>query len=136
MKYPLASMVLCGILLMIGCRLAPETGLRAGKPIPSNKMFPMDVVPGDWDVPPVFLSGDAPSYPVTRLLNGEAGSATISYVIDEDGRTKDFYIVSATFKYFGSHAAYAVKRWRFAPARKDGKPVAVKIVQTFNYEVH
>jgi len=88
-----------------------------------------------WDVPPKLISGNAPVYPITRRFKGEPGSATLSYVIDADGLVKKIKILHATYKYFGDHAVIALRDWRFQPAIKDGKPVRVEVVQTFQFQV-
>ena len=43
-----------------------------------------------YDVPPKFIIGAAPSYPHTPLKLGAPGYAMISVTVDETGRTRDF----------------------------------------------
>jgi hypothetical protein len=38
---------------------------------------------------------------------------------------------NATNSYVMGNALYAVKRWRFKPAMKDGKPVAIEVFAPF-----
>jgi len=85
------------------------------------------------DKPPRLISGRAPIYPISKLLKGAPGEATIRFTIAADGTTKDIEVLSATYEYFGTHAAIAVKDWRFEPAMKDGQPVEMKVHQTFTF---
>ena len=99
-------------------------------------MDPNYVVGGNspiWDVPPRLVSGDAPPYPIELLFKREQGSATIQFNIDVDGTTSDFATLRTDNKYFAVHAIYAVKSWKFSPAQKDGKPIACRLSQTFQF---
>lgn len=89
--------------------------------------------PGHYDTPPRLLSGSAPVYPITRVLSGEDGEATIAFTIAEDGTTGDFEVITSSYRYFGIHAIVAVKEWRFQPALKDGKPLPLRVEQTFHF---
>ena len=88
-----------------------------------------------YDVAPRLLRGSAPTYPITRILADEDGSATVSFAISEDGTTKDIKVVSATYEYFGRHSAAAIKKWLFAPAIKDGKAVAVRTTVELQFKL-
>jgi protein TonB len=91
--------------------------------------------PGMPDVPARFISGNAPVYPITRLQRGEAGNATVDFTVAADGSTADVKVVQADYEYFGIHALIAVQRWRFEPARKDGRAVAMRVRQTFAFNL-
>ncbi|WP_418321408.1 energy transducer TonB [Piscinibacter sakaiensis] len=60
---------------------------------------------------------------------------TIEFTIAEDGTTKDFVVVESDYRYFADHAIIALREWRYQPATKNGKPVAVRVRQTFEYVV-
>jgi protein TonB len=88
-----------------------------------------------YDVPPKFISGAAPIYPITRLRLGEPGFAIISFVVDETGRTHDFRVVKTNYSFFATHAIAAIQKWRFRPATKHGRPVSCRVRIPFNYRV-
>lgn len=120
--------------LIAGCATNPGT-LKAGRAIPAGHFTQHAGLIG-YDVPARFLSGEAPVYPITRLLNGESGTAEVEYTIDENGVPQDVRVLNATYKYFGAHAVIAVRKWRFSPAMKDGKPVAVRVTQIFSFKTN
>jgi len=86
-----------------------------------------------YDVPPILLSGRVPIYPITRLKRGQSGDALIAFTIDEHGIPRDFRVVQSDYPYYASHAIAAVREWRFRPALKNGKPVAVQARIPFSY---
>jgi TonB family protein len=48
-------------------------------------------------------------------------------VVGEDGRPRDIEVVKGVSPELDQAALDGVKRWRFTPAKKDGKPFAVKV---------
>ena len=62
------------------------------------------------------------------------GSVLIGLVVDSKGLPQDPRVIKSLEKDVDLSAVEAVKQWRFAPARKDGKAVAVRI--TLEIEFH
>jgi periplasmic protein TonB len=89
----------------------------------------------EYDTPPKLVTGNAPIYPLGYQMERRAGRATISFAITEDGRTEEFEVVATDARYWADHAIIAVQQWRFTPATKDGKPVRVRVVMPFHYEL-
>jgi TonB family protein len=50
----------------------------------------------------------------------------LSIVIDVDGRARDIRVVKSLGMGLDEKAIEAVTRWRFKPALKNGRPVAVR----------
>lgn len=66
----------------------------------------------------------APQYPYTAAKSGREGWVQMSFVIDKDGRVVDPIVEdSSGFKEFEKQALKAVKKWRYQPAIKNGKPI-------------
>lgn len=55
----------------------------------------------------------------------EAGSVSISCLIDEQGIPTAMRVEKSTAAILDSEAMRFLRQWRFSPAKKDGKPVAV-----------
>jgi protein TonB len=55
------------------------------------------------------------------------GAAVLSVIVDSDGRTRDIRVVRSLGMGLDEKAVEAVRNWRFAPATKDGRPVAVLV---------
>jgi len=107
---------------------------RAGASLPTSGM--QAIGPSSaYDVPPKFISGAAPIYPITRLRLREPGFAVISFVVDETGCTRDFQVEKTNYSFFGTHAIAAIQNWRFRPATKHGRPVSCRVRIPFNYRV-
>jgi protein TonB len=107
---------------------------RAGASLPASGM--QAIGPSSaYDVPPKFISGAAPIYPITRLRLREPGFALVSFVVDETGSTRDFQVEKTNYSFFGTHAIAAIQKWRFRPATKHGHPVSCRVRIPFNYRV-
>lgn len=75
-----------------------------------------------YDTPPKIRSVQIPVYPYEDRRDRVKGNATVSMLIDTDGRVSAVKIVSATKPEFGLALAAAVEGFRFDPALKNGKP--------------
>lgn len=82
--------------------------------------------------PPVCISCPGPRYePVAKKYQIE-GSIVFAAIISEDGNVRDLRIRKALGAGLEERAAEAIQRWKFKPAQRAGKPVAVKLM----VEVH
>ena len=77
--------------------------------------------------PPVPMRTVAPEYPVEMRASGTSGIVMLSCAIDEKGLVTEAKVTKTTNEAFNRAALAAVGRWKFRPAQKDGKPVAVLI---------
>jgi protein TonB len=128
----IAYLVSTLLFALSGCATPNSPGeQRAGAPMKTAQAEAPSV--GDGYSPPVLLSGNAPIYPLSRLLKGTGGEAVIEFTILEDGTTADFAVVSTDYEYYANHAIIAVKEWRFKPAMKNGKPVVRRVRQVFSF---
>jgi protein TonB len=56
-----------------------------------------------------------------------SGTVLIGLVVGSNGEPRDVHVVKSLEKEIDQSAVEAVQKWRFEPAKKDGKPVAVKV---------
>lgn len=123
------------VLALAGCETIPlKKGVDAGGSIPEGTISAPAHDP-DYDTPPRLLSGHAPIYPISQLLSHKSGHSKIEYTIGTDGHTSDFRVIETDYRYYADHAIIAVQKWRYAPATKDGHPVAIRVRQVFNYSI-
>lgn len=93
----------------------PTVTARPNTQLPASKM--QAIAPSSvFDVPPRFISGTAPIYPITPLRRGEPGFAVVTFVVDEAGRTGSFKVEKTNYSFFASHAIAAIQNWRFRPS--------------------
>jgi len=55
------------------------------------------------------------------------GSVIVALIVSSKGLPREPHIVKSLDKDLDQSALDAVKEWRFAPAQKDGKAVAVRV---------
>ena len=55
------------------------------------------------------------------------GSVTVALIVSSKGVPRNVHVVKGLDKEVDQNTIEAVEQWRFAPAQKDGKAVAVKI---------
>jgi periplasmic protein TonB len=55
------------------------------------------------------------------------GTVLLSLIVDQDGAPRDVRIARSLGMGLDEKAVSAVKRWKFEPSRKDGRPVAVRV---------
>ena len=80
-----------------------------------------------FDVPPKVLEGYRPAYPQEEASRREKGFVSIICTVGVDGQATDFAVESMTNPAFAYEAARAIAKWRWAPATKNGHPIAQKV---------
>ena len=77
---------------------------------------------------PVPTEKSDPGYPMELIRENVHGSVTLYAVIHSDGRVGDIRVLNSPDERLESFAASALARWKFLPALRDGKPVALEAV--------
>jgi len=73
-----------------------------------------------------LLSGSPPAYPVEARHKREEGTVTLRLVISRDGRVSAISIQrSSGFPKLDEAALAAVRKWRWSPTIRDGRPVEI-----------
>ena len=99
---------------------------RARSPLKPMKSV-VHVKTDDFDMPPRVLEGARPAYPEAEAKSRERGYVVIVCTIGVDGRARDFEVELMTNPAFAYEAMVAIQKWRWAPALKNGQPVAQKM---------
>lgn len=89
-----------------------------------------------FDEPPMPTKTVPPVYPMDLKREGVAGMVTMSITVDEKGNVANPVVKKSTRAEFEQPAIDAVSRWKFEPAKKDGKPVAVQVVVPVKFSVN
>jgi periplasmic protein TonB len=76
---------------------------------------------------PVVLHKVEPEFSPEARAAKYQGVVLVAAVIDSDGKPRDLRVIRGVGMGLDQNAVEAVKQWRFSPAKKDGRPVAVSV---------
>jgi TonB family protein len=83
-------------------------------------------LPNGIRAPRAIIAPD-PEYSTQARKEGIAGTVVLSLVVGPDGDPRDITVARSLGHGLDEQAIAAVKRWKFEPGMKDGKPVAVRL---------
>ncbi len=83
--------------------------------------------PKDHVKPPRVTYSLNPDYPKAARKSGKEGTVVVWLIVGSDGLPHNVKVVRSLSADLDDAAVDAAKKWRFAPATKDGKPVSVQI---------
>ncbi len=89
-----------------------------------------------FDEPPMPTKTVPPAYPMELKREGVSGMVTMSITVDEKGNVLNPVVKKSTRPEFEQPAIDAVSKWKFEPAKKDGKPVQVQVVVPVKFSVN
>lgn len=93
---------------------------RAGK---EDAVFSMD----ELDQKPRAIYQPSPSYPSELQRKGIEGIVYVIFIIDSNGRVTNAKVQKSTHQAFERPALTAVKKWKFDPGKRGGKPVQFRM---------
>lgn len=96
------------------------------------KEFPEEL---RYDTPPLVSRTVACVYPYELLLSGTKGEASVAFLVDERGMTREVTVQKATHPEFGAALKAAMEAWRFAPAQKNGRPSRALLARTQKFDL-
>jgi TonB family protein len=108
----------------------PHENTDVGKAPPS----PVFRVGGGVSAPKAIYAPD-PEYSEEARKLGHMGTVELRLVVGPDGNPRDIRVVHTLGLGLDEKTIEAVKKWRFEPAMKDGKPVAVQINVVVNFHL-
>ena len=83
------------------------------------------------------FSNPKPPYPAISRRMGEEGLVVLSVYILADGTVGEVSIhKSSGFRRLDESALKTVRRWRYAPAKRHGKPVAIRYAQPIRFSLN
>jgi periplasmic protein TonB len=103
----------------------------------STKAAPEPIyrVGGGVKAPSVTYSPD-PEFPEKERKAGHQGPVLLGLVVHSDGLPGDIKVLRTLSPKLDKAAIDAVKKWRFSPATRDDKPVAVLINVEVNFHLY
>ena len=91
--------------------------------------------PGDITPPHLTTRTDPEYSDMARQLKWQ-GAAVLSLVVDASGSVQNIQVTQPLGAGLDEKAIAAVSQWKFDPATKDGKPVAVAIAVEVDFRIH
>jgi TonB family protein len=124
------------ILVFVGAAAAQNSG-TASLAFASSPRRPFTQAHGDSVVEPVPLRRcQQPQFTPEALLAHLAGTVTMSFTVDDDGNAKDIHVVNPLGLGLDESAVACMGQSRYSPARKDGKPVPLKMNISLAFQDH
>jgi TonB family protein len=84
---------------------------------------------------PVAMEKSDPAYPLELIRANVHGTVTLYAIIHADGKVGNIRVLNSADERLDSYAAQALARWKFAPAERAGKPVALEAVVKIPFRV-
>jgi TonB family protein len=84
---------------------------------------------------PVATQKSDPGYPLELIRANVHGMVTLYAVIHSDGKVGDIRVLNSPDERLDSYAAKALARWKFVPAERAGKAVALEAVVEIPFRV-
>jgi periplasmic protein TonB len=86
---------------------------------------------------PRVVSEVKPDYTPEAKQQGIQGIVELSVVVKDDGTVGDVKVTKSLDDKYGldEQAVIAMKKWRFKPGTKDGKPVAVEVTVEMSFKL-
>lgn len=122
-----------------------EGSAKATKDIPTEmyerakrlyaEEFWKDPAPGQKATPIKLLKAVAPKFPLIYRIVPTEGEIWVAFVVDAKGKVTDVKPLTEFESKFVEAAVEAVKKWKFAPATRDGKPVATLVTVPLQFRL-
>lgn len=84
---------------------------------------------------PVLTEKSDPGYPLELMRSNVHGMVTLYAVIRADGQVASIRVLNSPDDRLDPYAAKALARWKFVPAERAGKPVALEAVVEIPFRV-
>jgi TonB family protein len=84
---------------------------------------------------PVAMEKSDPGYPLELIRANVHGMVTLYAVIHADGKVGEIRVLNSPDERLDAYAAKALARWKFVPAERAGKAVALEAVVEIPFRV-
>ncbi len=122
-RYPIGPLLRLACLLLLGGLAACPA---AGRAQDSADGTPTEPARPSVEPPRVVEAVD-PEYPLEHIESGDEPVIALHVTIEADGSVSEAHPEGAHLPGFDEAALGAVRRWRFAPAQRDGAPVRSRV---------
>lgn len=85
---------------------------------------------------PKALKQSMPAYPATLTGQKMEGTASVRFLVDQEGRVRLPEVLDATAPEFGEAALAAVSQWRYESPKMGSRPVVASDTWAFNFKAN
>jgi protein TonB len=125
------GIIMLGLPLVLATAIAqsqsPATATSSAPDASSEASAEHIYGPKDGVKPPKVTYSHDPEYPKKARGSGKEGTVVLSLVVGSNGLPREVKVLRSLSPDLDEAATDAVASWKFAPATKNGKPVAVRI---------
>ena len=90
----------------------------------------------DWDQSPRILRQTRPTYPQEAFINKIQGTVLLEILIDANGEVVATRVLRSVSPDLDRAAAQTVRQWKFVPAHRRGRPVAMWAHAPVDFKIH
>ena len=116
-----------GIMLLVSLLFAAPAFCQTAQPDSGKDSDEQVYELGDGIIPPRVVHQVAPRHVRGSQGFRVGGVVLIGLVVTSKGLSRDVHVVKSLDKEIDASAVDAVREWRFDPAKKNDKPVAVNV---------
>lgn len=87
-------------------------------------------------VKPTILHRERAKYGEAARANKIQGTVVLSVILNSDGELSDLFVIRGLPHGLTASSITALKKLRFSPAMRDGKPISVRIYTEFNFTLY
>lgn len=110
---------------------APVPAVAANSPNAGDPVFAERAV----DIPARLSHGEPPAYPAAARADGLEGDVLLELVVSRLGEVESARVPRPVGHGLDEAAVAAARRFRFAPAVKEGQPVRVRVSWTMQFRL-
>ena len=86
--------------------------------------------------PPRVIHQVDPSYDEASRKAKLNGHVVLTFIVTPDGKPRDIRVVKSLSPGLDQKSIEAVSKWKFTPATKDGKPIAIEIQAETTFKIY
>ena len=118
--------------------VSPSAGTSAASTseVSAADVDPSTVKAGKGVSPPKVIKQHDPRFSVAARRAKVQGTVVVGLVVDDTGASTKIRILNPVGCGLDAQAVHSVETWRFSPAEKDGKPVAVEIAVEVDFHLY
>lgn len=130
------AIFLSAFALGLCCPRASEAGSNSFVAAFNTELAQRDICASeDCDTAPRLLSGTEPQYPTADLWRRTQGHVVLEFEVLTDGSVSKPRVRWSNSQSMRDSALRAMAGWQFAPAEREGHPVALTVRQSFRFRL-